>query len=163
MLMGIDQSFTGCGVVVLDKDGKLIESALYVTDKKLSVFERSWDLFCQLFQLAVKHQITHIAIEGLAFAMKGNATRSLAILQGVLVTNLQYLKEFQGNANPIISVELVSPLSLKKQTTGNGKSNKEEMIKATPEEILIDWKKQFPAKQINNLADAYHLAKTLVK
>lgn len=161
--MGIDQSFTGCGVIILDSEGNLIDTELFVTNKTQTVFERSWSLFCQIFQLVAKHQITRVAIEGLAFSMKGNATRSLAILQGVLVTNLQYLKEFQGQTNSIVTVELVSPLSLKKLTTGNGKATKEQMIKAIPESILTTWKKQFPAGQINNLADAFHLAKTLVK
>lgn len=164
-IMGIDQSFTSCGVVILDPYDplKLVASKIITSDKTLTVYERSWHIFKEIFQLVKEFSVEHIAIEGLAFGKCGNATRSLAILQGVLITNLLYLNELEKQANPVKKVEIVTPSCLKKYATGKGKATKKEMIEKVPPEILTFWTSKWKRQSLNDLSDAYFLAQYLKK
>lgn len=158
LFMGIDQSFTSCGVVIVNDEGIIIQSKIIKTSKESTDFKRSWDIFKEIFELVHKFAIKHIAIEGLAFGKFGNATRSLAILQGVLGTNLLYLRNLDTLNNSVENVEIVTPSCLKKFATGNGKATKKDMIDKVPEDALKVWKEQWKTKPIEDLADAYFLA-----
>jgi len=161
-VMGIDQSFTSCGVVVLDEKSGVVRAKIIKSDKTKTDFERSWTIFKEIYALAQECNVKTIAIEGLAFGKFGNATRSLAILQGVLVTNLLYLKMLDGKENRTTKVEIITPSRLKKFATNNGKATKKEMISAVPGDLALEWKKVWKSKGVEDLADAYFLAKILI-
>jgi Holliday junction resolvasome RuvABC endonuclease subunit len=99
------------------------------------------------------HKPDFIALEGLAFGMTGNATRDLAGLQFSIITVARYID--------LINIEIVTPLSVKKFATDNGKAKKEDMIAALP--ILVgDMFRERGFKKttgLADLADAYFIAK----
>jgi len=159
LIMGIDQSFTSCGVVILDESGEVVVAQIIKSDKRMSDFQRSWTIFNEISKLSHRYSIKNVAIEGLAFGKFGNATRSLAILQGVLVTNLLYLKRVEERENNIERVEIVTPSCLKKFATGKGKATKKDMIAHVPQELVASWKRDWSSKSVDDLADAYFLAK----
>ena len=162
--MGIDQSFTSTGIVILNRFGTVIFTEIIQTDKKLSDFQRSWNIFYRIYHIIQQYGIKYIGIEGLAFGKFGNATRSLAILQGVLVTNLLYLKELGSTITSVdTNVEIITPTTLKKFATGAGRADKTAVIKNIPDYILKRWREQYHAKCINDLADAYFLAKYMLQ
>lgn len=157
--LGIDQSFTSCGIVVLD-DNNMVYFQIIESNPQNSIYQRSWFILSQINQIIIRYQVNYIGIEGLAMAIvSGNATRSLAILQGVLVTNLLFLPP-HGNQLKDPYLTLVAPMQLKKYATGKGKANKSDMIKAVPSEIKQGWK-FIPKISWDDLADAYFIAKYL--
>lgn len=157
--LGIDQSFTSTGVTVLDQSGNLIHSAIIKSIPSNSHFKRAWDILKAIEKIILDYQINHIAIEGLALAKIGNATRSLAILQGILVANLQYNppSNHKLSTNEIL---IVAPRCLKKFATGKGTAKKAEMIAALPDQIKNQMGSQSKST-LSDLADAYHLANYL--
>jgi len=152
--MGVDQSFNSCGIAVIDRDGKLVHSQVIGSDKRQSVYQRSWSILKEIEKIIVERGVRHVAIEGLAMAMSGNATRSLAILQGVIVTNLNYNPP---SGHPLDPVRIVAPTSLKKFATGSGKAGKADVIAALPIEIRLTWSLHH-RQSLDDLADAYFLA-----
>lgn len=156
--IGIDQSYTSTGICILDENCELYLSEIISSDKNDNIYERA---------LQIKNKLNHIisnlnsenifiAIEGLAFTMTGNATRDLAGLQFVLIT---YMLE-NLNKTPVI----ISPPSLKKSATGNGKADKNAMIEALPAEIKDFFITQGfkKTKGLTDITDAYFLAKSLI-
>ena len=158
--LGIDQSLTSTGVVVLDDQLSLVDYQIISSDPSKSVYSRSWSILQKIREMIVKHAVNYVGIEGLAMTMKGNATRSLAILQGVIVTDLLFNPP-EGNLLSQKALEIISPSQLKKFATGNGKANKADMIKALPPSVIEEMKKGVAKKSINDLADAYFLARYL--
>lgn len=85
-------------------------------------------------------------IEGLAFRSVGSKAKTLAGLHFIVTCNLIELQ---------YEVKIVYPSTLKKFATGKGNASKQEMEHCTPSEILD----QFKCKKIDDLVDAYWLAK----
>ena len=150
--MGIDQSFTSSGIIILNNDD-IIHSECFKTNKKANSFNRAHVITMRIKELIEEHNPDIIAIEGLAFGMRGNATRDLAGLQFVIVTYIQEVlfKE----------VDIISPLTVKKFATGSGNSKKEEMISHLPEEVLQLFLSTGVKKTtgLADLTDAYWIAK----
>lgn len=155
--LGIDQSFTSCGLVVIDDYSQLIYHSIVKSNPKDTVFKRAWDILKAIEKILVEYQVNYIAIEGLAFAKIGNATRSLAILQGVLVSNLQYNPPV-GHKLKSSEIPIISPSMLKKYATGKGKATKLDMIKALPLNISQQWSTISIKNGLDDLADAYHIS-----
>ena len=152
MFIGIDQSYTNTGFCVIDYNGLVFDfGTIKTTDKDGDHFDRCKIISDQVIALAFKHIPTAIAIEGLAYGMRGDATRSLAGLQFVVITALR-----EHAFNP----EIVAPLTLKKFATGTGKADKKEMIASLPTcvsgmFVSGGFKK---TTGLADLADAYFLA-----
>lgn len=150
-VLAIDQSFTSCGIVVTNDDD-LLYCERYCSDPDLDVFKRAWEIAQHISKLAHQHLPQIVAVEGLAFNKFGNATRDLAGLQFVIVTQLRYLNNF-----PVV---VVSPNSVKKIATGKGNSNKQQMVDILPDSV----KKKFDALKVRkstglyDLTDAYWIA-----
>lgn len=152
-ILGLDQSFTCSGIVVLS-DETLIHCEKFVSDKKLNIYERTWQVVSHIKQLAVKYKPDFIAIEGLAFASVGNATRDLAGLQFAVISNLGY--------NDGYVFRIAPPTAVKKQATGKGRVDKMELVEALPTDVRqafddIGVKK---TTGLRDLADAYWIAIT---
>lgn len=156
--IGIDQSYTSTGFVVLDENKKMLDCKVFTTDKKDDIFKRAWELSNDIVREVNKYEECKIAIEGLAFAMRGNATRDLAGLQFSIVSKIKYMIEKE--------IDIVAPPTLKKSATGNGKASKEEMIEALPKDVYEvftgekNWKK---SRGLTDVADAYFLADFLIQ
>lgn len=153
MILGIDQSFTCSGFVIL-KDNELIHCEKFVTDKTLNIYERTWQVVAKVKQLMKDYPITFVAIEGLAFAAVGNATRDLAGLQFTVISVLRY--------EIGVPVRIVPPTAVKKEATGKGRVDKMELVEALPPIVreafdAIGVKK---TTGLRDLADAYWIAIT---
>lgn len=150
---GIDQSFTKSAVVIL-LDGNLEYFNVFTTDKNDDIFYRCWKITKDICEFVVMIKPDYVNIEGLSFASFGDATRNLSGLQFSIVSNLRY-------NYGIDTVNIISPMTLKKAATNSGKAKKPEMIAALPENVLTTFKESGYKRSngLEDLADAYHLAK----
>lgn len=123
-VIGIDQSYSSTGLVLLE-DGELKEFHIIRSPKALSIYERAEFLANAILMHANNFEPDIVGIEGLAFGMRGDATRDLAGLQFVIVNKLM----FEGN----FAVDVVAPNAVKKHATGNGRAKKEELYEALPQ------------------------------
>jgi Holliday junction resolvasome RuvABC endonuclease subunit len=156
IILGIDQSYTSSGLVVVDGD-KLLYSGVFKTPKDMDIFERAWRIGEHVLEKIEEFGVEAVAIEGLAFGMTGNATRDLAGLQFVIVSKIQFV------AGKLVAV--ISPKSLKVFATANGKATKKEMIAAVPEDVNSIFKGQGYklTTGLADLSDAYFLAQYIKK
>lgn len=148
-LLAIDQSYTSSGLVVFDGD-EVTHAEVFGTDKNNDIFDRAWEIATHIKSIVNKHQIDHVAIEGLAFGMRGSATRDLAGLQFTIVTMLKHM------AN--VPVTIVSPKTVKVRATGSGKADKKAMLEALPEKLknyLVEDLGIKKTKGLYDCADSY--------
>lgn len=154
--LSIDQSYTHCAYVVTEGTN-LIEFGVLVSDKNLDVYKRALHLSLSLGQLFLKHTPTEIRLEGLAFGMRGDATRDLAGLLFTIINVISHLHCFNN-------FKIVSPKTVKKVGTGSGKATKKEMIAALPSDVLKLFKdKNYKLTTgLSDLADAYWISQCVV-
>lgn len=151
--LGIDQSYTSSGIVIMDDDNVLVHSEIYKTDKEQDVFTRAWNISEKAVALIKEYGVESVSIEGLAFgSVNANATRDLAGLQFLIVSKVRIV---QG-----IPIEIIAPTSLKKFATTSGKATKKDMIAALPGTVLEHFKSQGfrVTTGLADLTDAYFLA-----
>lgn len=159
VVMGIDQSLSCTGVVILEEKGG-IKTVLYheaITTEKdpdatpmADTLTRAKYIAKQLADLQLVWDPDQIVLESLSFGSVGNATRNLAILFGIICVQL-------GLDDP----DLVTPTSLKKYATSSGRANKKEMLAAieqvNPE--LFSELNSYTIKQGKyDIADAFWIA-----
>lgn len=152
-ILGIDQSYTSSGVVLLE-DGELVKGHKFTANKESNRFAQAYEIAIHLAEVVDEHEPDIIAIEGLAFGMRGNVTRDLGGLQFVIISHLQEVKNRE--------VEIVAPTSVKKHATGSGRAKKNEMIDNLPESVYNYFTELGLKKStgLADLADAYWIAKT---
>ena len=156
--IGIDQSYTSTGFVVLDKNKKLLDSKIFSTPKTDDIYKRSWDMSEMIINEISKYPKSELAIEGLAFAMRGNATRDLAGLQFNIINKIKFVLKK--------NITIVAPPSLKKSATDNGRASKDQMINALPTKIYNYFANELKIKKskgLTDITDAYFLADFLIK
>lgn len=150
LFIGIDQSYSGFGLVVLDEKGNCHQKSLlkWPPGKYKDDGERLLTIFNDLTKYFEIHNSSgaqiKIGMEGYAYGAKLGREK-LGELGGTvkLASNLVF-----G-----ITPETIAPPALKKAITGNGKASKQEMVSAIQQydvEIKND-----------NLADAYGIAMML--
>ncbi len=153
-IIGIDQSFTCTGIVVL-VDGQMTRFETISTKefKDRDIHFRANFIAEQIAGIVYIEKPDRLSMEGLAFQQIGNATRDLAGLQFVIINKLTYQLGY--------NVELHTPLAVKKLATGSGKSKKEQIIEALPADVLAQFKaaKYVKSRGLADLADAYFIAK----
>lgn len=152
---GIDQSFTKTGLVITDQDNNIIVAKLICSNPSDDIFLRAWKISEGVSEVITKYKPDIIGIEGLAFSMRGNATRDLAGLQFTIVNRIRFI---QG-----LSVVIVSPLTIKKVATGKGHAKKDDMVHALPAESLQYFLDQGAKKStgLMDLTDAYWICRTI--
>lgn len=150
-VLGIDQSYTSTGYCIID-DRMIIDCGVLTSDKTKNVFERSYDISYALLNIATEFHPKMIGVEGLAFNMRGNATRDLAGLQFVIMIQLQYKTS--------IPVEIVNPKIVKKFATGNGNASKDDLYNSTPSltKLYFEEKGLKKTKGRPDVVDAYWIA-----
>ena len=151
-ILGIDQSYTSSGIVLL-KDGTLLSGHKFVANKEMNRFGQAYEVAVHLAGIVDEFKPDAIAIEGLAFGMRGNVTRDLGGLQFVIIAHLQEVKGRE--------VEIYAPTSVKKFATGSGRAKKEEMIDSLPKSVYSYFTGLGVKKTtgLGDLADAYWIAK----
>ena len=150
---GIDQSTTSTGLFI-DKPVPYYQiiGTSKDADDHLDVFTRCAAISDEINTALGIHRPTHVNIEGLGFGAVGNATRNLAILQGVIVCGIMRM-------HPDIIIDIIAPTALKKFATGDGKASKEGMYTALPEEIKRLFSGVKKSKGLSDVTDAYFLSK----
>lgn len=158
--IGIDQSFRGAGIVLLDSDGNIVNFKLVKTSKK-----DSEDKFVRACMIAegiidfIKNSPpdTPISMEGLAFGGVGNATRDLAGLLYCIQTHLKLVLNKSVHT-------LFSPQTIKKIAAGKGSiKGKDAIILATPVDVCEKFIESGARKTtgLADLVDAYWIARAL--
>lgn len=155
-ILSIDQSYTSSGICSFT-DSVLTDARLLKTTKELSTFNRASTIGKYIADLADTHKPDVIALEGLAFGIRGNATRDLAGLQyAIIIPLLDLGYELDKN------VFIISPKSLKLFATGSGKASKSDMINAVPDDamqLFIDSTGAKKTTGLGDLSDAYWIGK----
>jgi Holliday junction resolvasome RuvABC endonuclease subunit len=155
--IGIDQSYTSTGLVVLNELKEILHCEIISSIPSDDIFKRAWLVSEAIINTISSFQPCTLSIEGLAFSMTGNATRDLAGLQFCIITKIKFILEKE--------ITIVAPPTLKKFATGSGKANKNDMIAALPQEIsdyFTKEKKIKKTKGLTDVTDAYFLACYLV-
>lgn len=154
-VLGLDQSYTKSGLVVLNEQGEMIDFTIISSDVNQQEFTRAMSIASKIQQFTDSHNITNAMMEGLAFGSRGDATRMLAGLQFTIATYLKVISKQH------LSIEIVPPTTLKKFATGGGKADKNMMIASLPQEIKQQFldKGYLKTKGLPDLTDAYFIAK----
>jgi len=143
MFVGVDPSYNGFAIIVLDKDANIISQQLLSTDSNKEVEERLLELekgFKFIPNIVCLHSV---CIEGPSYSSNGAFQLQMGALHF-------YLRVFLFRKN--VNYTIVAPGSLKKFVTGNGTAKKELMLL----NVYKKWGAEF---KDNNLADAYGLAR----
>jgi Holliday junction resolvasome RuvABC endonuclease subunit len=127
LFLGIDQSFSSTGTVILDEESNIIDVSIISSPKTVDFFERAWIISQELNNLIYKYKPSHIALEGLAFGGMGNATRQLSGLQYTIINS------FRKDPNILIDCLIIPPTTVKKFATTKGSSKKEELYNCLPD------------------------------
>lgn len=144
-VLGIDQSYTGSGFCVVDEQGNVVDFGTFKTDTQLDVYGRAMEVTDFIINKISEHCIMRLNIEGLAFGIRGSATRDLAGLLFVIITHVR-----RNTTN--VECKVIPPTTLKKFATGSGKADKAAMIAAVPDSILSQFK-SIGYKKTTGLAD----------
>lgn len=124
-ILGFDQSYTSSGYCI-SVDGAVTAFGTFKTNKELEVYKRAIETADCVVKLVTEHNIEEIHFEGLAFGIRGDATRDLAGLLFTIITTVI-------RQAPTVKYSIIAPTSLKKFATGTGKSDKKAMIEKVPE------------------------------
>jgi len=144
--VGLDLSYVGTGLLVIDSKGEILEQKLIKTIKSESKYDTEDRL------IKIEEEISFIpkilglggvCIEGPAFASQGNAALQMGALNFFVRIFLR---------RNLVEFKIVAPPTLKKFVTGTGRADKKMVIEMVDER----WKIKF---KDNNLADAYGLAR----
>ena len=158
LYMGIDQSYTSTGLVVLNDECDLIAYNLIETRPKdfVSPFLRARMITDKILDYAEKispdFRNLKVGIEGLPYSSRSNVTRTLAGLQFAIVTAFPI--------EMIEEIEVYPPTMIKKLATGSGKANKEDMFNALPPPVKEEFKELPKTRGRYDATDAYFIAKT---
>lgn len=150
-VVGIDQSYSGFAVVALSNDltatvqRKAFPLAKYGdgVDRRLTMGRWLMEVLTGL------PPIKHVAMEGYAYAAKGDAVTKMGEL-GATVKDA--LRLHPSLPSPICYPTIVTPGSLKKFATGSGAAKKAEILKAVYQKWGFD-------TNDDNEADAYTVAR----
>lgn len=151
--LGIDQSFTSTGYVILDEQGTLVAFDTICSTKGLTSFERAKEISDALMSVYDKWTPTIVAIEGLGFGGVGNATRDLAGLQHVIMVALL------ARGFKLAQAKILSPKTVKMKASGKGNATKIQMFEALPETISKTFQEAGfkKTKGLYDLTDAYFI------
>jgi len=151
-ILGIDQSYNASGIIVLEGDN-ILHSECFKSNKDFDRFGQAYEIAVHIGNIVDTYKPDIVAIEGLAFGMRGNVTRDLGGLQFVIVAHLQEVKK-----QPVV---IIAPLTVKKFATGSGKATKSEMIERLPTYALDNFLKLGVKKTtgLADLCDAFNICK----
>jgi len=141
--VGIDLSFTGTGVVVLDGNATIVQQELISTKSSQETEVRILEIFDKLSFVPEMCNLESVYIEGLSYASKGQAILELGALH-YFIRIFLYQKT--------VNYKVIPPGTLKKFITGKGNAKKNLMLM----KVYKRWGVEFDD---DNLCDAYSLAR----
>lgn len=156
-ILSVDQSYTSSGIVTLSEDGRVLASELYKSDPEQDIFQRAWVITDHIASVADHCHARFVALEGLAYAKAGDATRDLAGLQFVITSVLRFIHGYH--------VEIVYPTTAKKVATGKGNSKKEALLEVLPDDVRQAFDRMGAKKTtgLMDLTDAYWIGRTALE
>lgn len=144
MFVGVDPSYNGFAIIVLDQAGEIIEQKLISSTSKKEAEERLLELEEEFKFIPDIKGLHSVCIEGPSYSSNGAFQLQMGALHF-------YLRLFFLKKN--VKYKIISPGTLKKFVCGAGKGNaKKELM------LLFVYKKWGVEFHDNNLADAYGLA-----
>jgi len=147
---GLDLSFSGTALIILNNNGDIISKIEILTKKDEN---NIYDIETRMIKIKdeilfilekFRENIVLIYIEDISFGSKGLGSNQLAALNYFIRINL--LKE------KILPYYMVSPSQLKKFVSGSGSAKKQLMLKEVYKRLGVDFNS-------DNLCDAYSLAR----
>lgn len=153
--MGIDQSYTSTGMVLIDPRGNMVNHTVVSSLKADGDYFNRAKIVAEMVsnQVEVNREfITDdltVALEGLAFGMRGTTLQQLAGLQFMIVNGLRDIE-----IEPII----LTPSTVKKFATGSGKASKQDMFDGLPDKVKKIFEGIPKAHGREDLTDAYWIA-----
>lgn len=158
-VMGIDQSYRKCGIIILKNNNVIFDSVLS-SNTSIDVYQQAVEITNKISDIIYQQSPEYIAMEGLAYASQGNKTRDLGGLMFLIVNMIRNTYFYQYEKNFCI----IPPTTIKKFATGNGRNPKKALYEALPVEI----KKLFKdtgytsiEKGREDVTDAYWVARYL--
>lgn len=143
MFVGLDPSYNGFAIMVIDKNGDIIEQRLLSSDTKKEAEERIIELEKDFKFIPNIHSLYSVCIEGPSFSSNGAFVLQMGALH-------YYLRLFLLKNN--VKYTIVAPGTLKKFVTGDGRAKKDLMLL----KVYKKWGVEFDN---DNTADAYGLAR----
>ena len=140
--VGLDPSFNGMGIIVLDSHGEIIEQILHKA-KEGEVEERLLDIENRIKFIPMIPRLETVYIEGPSYSSSGAFVLQMGALHFLI--RLIFLKKK-------INYKVIAPGTLKKFVAGTGVAKKELMLLKTYKKWGIEFND-------NNLCDAYGLAR----
>jgi len=145
MFVGMDPSYNGFSIMVIDKNGEIIEQKLLSSDTKKEAEERIIELERGFKFVPNIHSLHSVYIEGPSYSSNGAFQLQMGALH-------YYMRIFLFKKD--IKYTIIAPTSLKKFVAGEGKGQaKKELM------LLKTYKKWGIEFDNNNLCDAYGLAR----
>ena len=141
--VGLDLSYTGTGLIVLDNNGLILEQKLISTDSKNDTEDRILKIGDEIDFIPKIIGLGGVYIEGPSYSSIGNQMLQMGALNF-------FVRIFLRKKN--VNYKIIAPPTLKKWVAGTGKAKKEMMLL----HIYKRWGIEF---EDNNLADAYGLAR----
>ena len=143
LFVGMDPSYNGFAIVIIDKDAKIIDQILLKSNTEYEAEDRIIQLEKGFVFLAQLNELQTVYIEGPAYSSNGGFALQMGALH-------YYLRIFFRKNN--INFKVITPGTLKKFITGKGTAKKELMLL----NVYKKWNVEF---EDNNLCDAYSLAR----
>jgi len=141
--VGLDLSYTGTGIIVIDSNGEILEQKLINTDSKYDTEDRIIQIENEINFIPNIIGLGGVYIEGPAFSAKGSHMLQMGALNF-------YVRIFLRKKD--VDYKIIPPTTLKKWTAGTGRAKKELMLL----HVYKRWGIEFSD---NNLCDAFSLAR----
>jgi crossover junction endodeoxyribonuclease RuvC len=143
MFVGMDPSYNGFAIIVLDKDANIIEQKLFASDTKLETEDRLMALEKE-YKFVKNIMCLHsVFIEGPSYSSNGQFVLQMGALHFMIRIMLKTAD---------INYKIIAPGTLKKFAAGDGRAKKDLMLL----NVYKNWGVEFDD---DNLADAYSLAR----
>ena len=143
MFVGLDPSYNGFGIIVLDGKGEIVDQKLLTTTSKEEIEQRILNLEAEFKFIPSIAGLETVYLEGPAYSSNGQFILQMGALH-------YYIRIFLFRKN--VNFKVIAPGTLKKFVAGDGRAKKELMLL----KVYKKWGVEF---EDNNLADAYGLAR----
>jgi crossover junction endodeoxyribonuclease RuvC len=141
--VGLDLSYSGTGLIVLDNIGEILEQKLISTDSKDDTEDRLIQIENEIKFIPNIVGLKVVFVEGPSYSSRGDQMLQMGAL------NIFIRIFFRKNK---VNYRVIAPPTLKKWVAKTGRAKKEMMLL----HIYKRWGIEF---ENNNLADAYGLAR----
>lgn len=145
MFVGLDPSYNGFAIIVVDKNGEIVEQKLLSSNTDDEAEDRIIELEKEFKFIPNIYCLETVYIEGPSYSSQGAFVLQMGALH-------YYLRIFFRKKN--IDYKIIAPGTLKKYVAGEGKGNAKKDLM-----LLKTFQKWGVAFEDNNLADAYGLAR----